>query len=510
MRLEQLLESRARANGRAIAAVEPARSQTSYADLNRYADAVREALRQAGVEARDRVGICAGKSTATLAAIFGILKAGAAYVPTDATAPASRNAYILSDCACRAVVADRQLAELLRGELGAVYDVTHALDMLDPLGADAVLLVREVSTPGIASPEADLAYILYTSGSTGRPKGVMHTHASALAFVNWCSTELEPTADDCFSSHAPFHFDLSIFDIYVSIKHGARVVLIDEGLGKQPTSLAQVIADEGISVWYSTPSILRMLVEFGRLGELPCPRMRSVLFAGEVFPLKHLRALKDVWTAPVYYNLYGPTETNVCTYYRIPATISPDRTDPFPIGRACSDDRVRITGPDDTEVAAGLEGELLVHGGSVMQGYWDLPAHDAKAFYVDATGTRWYRTGDVVREGDDGEILYLGRRDRMVKRRGYRVELGEIEAALYQHPNVSESAVVAVVDAKQELTVWAFIVWAGEKAPSTIALKTFCAQKLPRYMVPDHFSLRDELPKTSTDKVDYQRLKDSL
>jgi acyl-coenzyme A synthetase/AMP-(fatty) acid ligase len=316
--------------------------------------------------------------------------------------------------------------------------------------------------------------------------------------------------DDCFSSHAPFHFDISIFDIYVSIKHGASVVLIDEELGKQPTALARVIADEGISVWYSTPSILRMLVEFGKLGELPCPRLRIVIFAGEVFPLKPLRALKDVWITPVYYNFYGPTETNVCTYYRIPATISPDRTDPFPIGRACSDDRLLITGSDDTEVGPGEEGELLVHGGSVMHGYWNLPAHDAKAFYVDAAGTRWYRTGDVVRKGDDGEILYLGRRDRMVKRRGYRVELGEIEAALYQHPNVSECAAVAVVDAKQELVVWAFIVWAGEKAPSTIALKSFCAQKLPRYMVPDRFSLRDELPKTSTDKIDYQRLKDSL
>src|SRR5687767_13839208 len=143
MRLEQLLESSTHANGRAIAAIEPGRRQTTYGDLNRYADAACEALQQAGVEARDRVGICAGKNTATLAAIFGILKAGAAYVPTDATAPASRNAYILSDCACRAIVTDRQLAEALRGELGPGYDVTQALDVLAPLGADLVLLILE-------------------------------------------------------------------------------------------------------------------------------------------------------------------------------------------------------------------------------------------------------------------------------------------------------------------------------------------------------------------------------
>jgi acyl-coenzyme A synthetase/AMP-(fatty) acid ligase len=159
---------------------------------------------------------------------------------------------------------------------------------------------------------------------------------------------------------------------------------------------------------------------------------------------------------------------------------------------------------------AGKEGELLVHGGSVMHGYWNLPAHDAESSCVDAGGTRWYKTGDVVRQREDGEIVYLGRRDRMVKRRGYRVELAEIETALYQHPNVSESAAIAFNDAEQELTIWAFIVWTGEKAPSTIVLKTFCAQKLPRYMVPDRFSVQEELPKTSTGKVDYQRLKDLL
>jgi len=509
MRLEHLLESSVREDGQAVALIEPGRRRMSFAELDHHADAMCDALQKVGVVPRDRVGICARKCAATLVAVFGALKAQAAYVPTDATAPADRNAYIFSDCGVRAIIAERRLAESLLQDLGARHYATHALDFLDPLGADYVLLVNEAPTEDGRSA-VDLAYILYTSGSTGRPKGVMHSHASALAFVNWCSTELEPSAQDCFSSHAPLHFDLSIFDLYVSIKHGASVVLFDDELGKQPSALAQAIADEGISIWYSTPSTLRMLVEFGKLDELSFPRLRIVIFAGEVFPLKHLRALKALWPAPVYYNFYGPTETNVCTYYRVPDAISEEWNEPFPIGRPCSEDRVRLVDPDGRDVASGTEGELLVQGGSVMQGYWNLPAQEAEAFCVDDGGARWYRTGDVVRERADGEIVYLGRRDRMVKRRGYRVELGEIEAALYQHPNVSESAAIAITDDDQELTVWAFVVWTGEKAPSTILLKTFCAQKLPRYMVPDRFSLQQVLPKTSTDKVDYQRLKELL
>jgi L-proline---[L-prolyl-carrier protein] ligase len=147
-----------------------------------------------------------------------------------------------------------------------------------------------------------------------------------------------------------------------------------------------------------------------------------------------------------------------------------------------------------------------VSGGSVMLGYWNLPERNAAAFHVDQRGTRWYKTGDVVKDVA-GDLVYLGRRDRMVKRRGYRVELGEIEAALYQHPSISEAAVLASTDAHDDVVVRAFVVWSGPERPSTIELKRFCADRLPLYMVPDRWSVQADLPKTSTDKIDYQRLK---
>ena len=335
----------------------------------------------------------------------------------------------------------------------------------------------------------------------------MHTHESGLSFVNWCAETVGFTERDVFSSHAPFHFDLSILDIYVPIKQGATLILIGETLGKQPARLAQVIAQKGITVWYSTPSILRLLVEYGELDTYDFSAIRVVFFAGEVFPIKHLRALKEQWSHPRYFNLYGPTETNVCTYYELPASIPDAQIEPFPIGPVCENDRALVVNLDDEPVVAGDEGELLITGGSVMHGYWNLPKRSAQAYFVDPEGTQWYRTGDVVKESSENGFIFIGRRDRMVKRRGYRVELGEIEAALYRHPDVKEAAVIAIPHDEKGLLIKAFLSIAEGGSKSLIKMKKFCSENLPLYMIPDNFSFQPALPKTSTDKINYQALK---
>jgi non-ribosomal peptide synthetase component F len=160
----------------------------------------------------------------------------------------------------------------------------------------------------------------------------MISHAAALSFVDGASLTFRPECADRFSSHAPLHFDLSVFDLYVAIRHGARVVLISEATGKEPLRLAALIAERRISVWYSVPSVLALLVGYGKLARRSYPDLRLVLFAGEVFPVVRLRALKSLWPAPRYFNLYGPTETNVCTAFEIPPTIPEDRARPFPNG----------------------------------------------------------------------------------------------------------------------------------------------------------------------------------
>jgi amino acid adenylation domain-containing protein len=500
-----------------VAVVEPGHGSITYAQLDALSDRARDRFAAMGVKRGDRVGIYMRKSIDALAAIYGVLKAAAAYVPVDPGAPAARGAFILHNCAVKAIVIEAAHVDKFRGEyerLGGdarflIVDRPHAGNGLDRALTAAS---EEEGTPALTktvdSAPDDLAYILYTSGSTGKPKGVMLSHDNAVSFVDWCSDTFSPHSSDRFSSHAPFHFDLSILDIHVCLKHGATLVLIAEDIGKDATRLARLIADEKITIWYSAPSILGLLAQFGNLAHGDYARLRLVLFAGEVFAVKHLRALCERWSHPRYFNLYGPTETNVCTYYEVPTPVPPDRTTPYPIGYTCSHLASRVVDEDGEIVPLGTEGELCIAGRGVMKGYWSLPEQTARGFYRDADGTAWYRTGDIVTEAPDGCYTYLGRRDRMVKRRGYRVELGEIEAGLYRHPLVREAAAVALPDEESGIRIIAYLSCREPKHPSLIEIKRFCAEHLPLYMIPDQFSWHESLPKTSTDKIDYQRLKE--
>jgi amino acid adenylation domain-containing protein len=517
--LHKLLDRSAAHRPDATAVEDPARGTTlTYRELAELSDRARDRLWQMGVRPGDRVGLYMRKSVDAVAAIFGVLKTGAAYVPVDPDAPASRGALILQDAAVRVVVAEQRLAEALQSSLAA-FGAAPPMLLLDQ-SSDAIPLAARLAAdagreppPAVETvhPEPDaLAYILYTSGSTGRPKGVMLTHRSATSFVDWCSATFAPVARDRFSSHAPLHFDLSILDVFVSIRHGATLVLVDEEVGKDPLRLAPLIAERRISVWYSTPSILGLLARYGRLERYDYGALRLVLFAGEVFPVARLRELKALWPAPRYFNLYGPTETNVCTYHEIPATIEPERTAPFPIGRSCEHLRSRVVDEEGRTVSPGDDGELVVAGPGLMAGYRNLPDENARAFLTDDAGERWYRTGDLVVEEADGTYVFHGRRDRMIKRRGYRVELGEIEAGLAAHPAVCEVAVVAVRAEGAEVRVDAYLGVRDGRRPSLIELKQFCVDRLPRYMVPDRFHFVEALPRTSTDKVDYQAITRSL
>lgn len=513
--LHQFLEDSVRVRPGHPAVDEPESGTITYRDLAKLSDELRDRLHLLGVRPGDRVGIYMRKSIDAIAAIFGILKTGAAYVPVDPNAPVARGAYILSNCSVKVVIMEKRFEEKFRVESGQ-YGKVPELILLEGAGSGIFLqkaLAQEQEknpAPAIATARArpeDLAYILYTSGSTGLPKGVMLSHLNATSFVNWCSDTFAPNANDRFSSHAPFHFDLSILDIYLAIKHGGTLVLISEETGKAPGMLAPLIAEKKISVWYSTPSILSLLAQYGKLEQYDHSALRLVFFAGEVFPVKHLRALKKFWPKPRYFNLYGPTETNVCTWYEIPTTVPEERNTPYPIGKSCLNVECKVVDEKGNDVSTGQEGELVVTGEGVMQGYWDLPERTAQSFIEDRMGRRWYKTGDIVIERSDEGYIYVSRRDRMVKKRGYRVELGEIEAGLYKHPAIKEAAVIALTDEANGVRVKAFLSCKDGQRPSLIEMKGFCAENLPSYMAPDLFAFLETLPKTSTDKVDYQRLK---
>lgn len=514
--LVNLLEHSVLARPDAIAVEEASAAAPSltYRALDALSDRVRDYLIAAGVRRGDRVGVYAQKTIDAYAALLGAMKAGAAYVPVDAAAPPWRAAYILHDCAVKVVVTEARLVSAWEPEARALGELPRVL-ALDEIGGGTALsaaLDRAVDNetfPASVTLKAtpnELAYILYTSGSTGKPKGVMLTHENAMSFVRWCSETFRPASSDRFSSHAPFHFDLSILDLYLPLAHAATVVLINADQGKEPVGLAELIATRKLTVWYSTPTILSVLAQFGKMERHRYDALHTVLFAGEVFPVKHLRAVKKLLPHAAFFNLYGPTETNVCNYHPIPDSVPEDRSEPYPIGAVCSQLRARTVTEEGNDVPRGGEGELIIAGPNVMQGYWNLAEQSARAFFIDGDGTRWYRTGDIVTEGDDGVYVYVGRRDRMVKRRGYRIELGEIEAGLYRHTGVKEAAVIAGKAADGAVSIIAFLSCNSGTPPTIVELKRFCAGVMPNYMIPDIFRVLDALPKTSTDKMDYQQL----
>ncbi|MDP6538822.1 MAG: amino acid adenylation domain-containing protein [Planctomycetota bacterium] len=513
MNLHAYLASAARERSGHAAVVAQGHKALDYRGLDALSDRLRDRLVALGVAPGDRVGLCVPKSADSVAALYAVLKCGAAYVPVDATAPAGRNAFILADCGVRAVLVEAAAADALveaLAELGAGPSALRLEGVGDGSGLAAALDAADAAgeaqaTETVEAAADDLAYILYTSGSTGKPKGVEITHRNATSFVEWAHGALGTGADDRFSSHAPFHFDLSIFDLYVAAKSGATLVLVGEEAGKEPVGLARLIAAERISVWYSTPSVLSLLVQYGKLETLDLSSLRLVLFAGEVFPIVHLAALKELLPDPVYFNLYGPTETNVCTYYRIPERVAEGRVEPYPIGVVCDHLAARVVDEGGADVEAGSEGELVISGPAVTRGYWGLAELTAASRLEGDGAVVWYRTGDLVVEEEGGNYRFVGRRDRMIKKRGFRVELGEIEACLSRFPLVREVAVVAL-EGEDGVRVKAHLATGDGGRISLLKLKPFCAEHLPLYMVPDAFAFHEALPKTSTDKIDYQAL----
>src|SRR5215467_14621 len=510
--LQQLLTKSAKAYPDKPAVWARGRSIT-YRELDAASNQVAHFLRQRGVQKGDRVGLFFPKCVESIISMLGVLKAGGVYVPLDPQAPADRVGYIIGNCGIHILITNAERRSALTPETVSTLDCC-LLTEGEGNGSELVAWSQLSEFPSTYAPqvtlvETDLAYILYTSGSTGRPKGVMLTHQNALTFVEWCAEEFQVRSDDRLSNHAPLHFDLSVFDVYNTLEAGATVYLITEDLALFPTSLSNFIEAQGITIWYSVPSALMLLLLHGRVTPAKLSSLRVILFAGEVFPMKYLRQLAEVSTTSDLYNLYGPTETNVCTYYKVErerlATL-----DKLPIGIACTNTECFSVNPEGQLTKEGEAGELFVRGPSVTNGYWADPEKTRKMVvanhFQEHFEEKMYRTGDIVTVGDDGNYYFQGRRDSQIKSRGYRIELGEIEAAILSHPGVREAAVLAVPDEVIGNRIRAVVAPHISGSLGVLELQQFCASRVPKYMIPELIDLCDELPKTSTGKIDRVKL----
>ncbi|HET9179977.1 MAG TPA: amino acid adenylation domain-containing protein [Terriglobia bacterium] len=477
----------------------------SYTELDAKSDEIAAAVERMKLRPGSKVGIFRKKSIPTVAAIYGVLKAGCAYVPIDTKMGPDKLAAVLQDAGLEALIVDpvleKKIQDVAAGGLGYHFEeVSSSGDLLYFAGPSGVR--------NTASMEPSLAYILYTSGSTGIPKGVQHTNASALAFVSWAVTEFNISSSDRLSCHAPLHFDLTIFDLFAAAMTGACVVLIPDDVAIFPLQVASIIKNERISIWYSVPFALIQLLERGDLGQRDLA-LREVIFAGERFPPTQLQQLARTLPKVRLTNLFGPTETNVCTYHHLsPPDLASDQF--CPIGIPCPYSLIEVVNENGNRVAAGETGELLVGGASVMTGYLNKPELNEKKFVtrmIQGQAERLFRTGDLVSMAEGQPMFFHGRFDRQVKVRGFRIELDEIEAALANCAGVAAAAVWIDNDRNGFAEVRAAV--ASDAASAKLSgddLIWKIRRQLSVAAVPLRVCVLSSLPRTVNGKIDYAEL----
>lgn len=490
-------------------------SSLSYGQLAQDSSRLARVLQDRGVRKGDRVGIYAQKGLESALAIHGILKAGAAYVPLDPNAPTARLSMIAQDCGIAHIVTEPSKLDAVHAliddgvELRTTVGVEPAdLPDLGVSWSDIESAPAQVASEGFT--ELDLAYILYTSGSTGTPKGVVHTHRSALAFAQAAATTYGLRSDDRVTNHAPLHFDLSTLDYFATAVVGGTTIVIPEGHTKLPASLAKLLADERVTVLYAVPLALAHLLLYGAMEQRDLTSIRWVLFGGEPFPPKHLYALMEKLPGAQFSNVYGPTEVNGVTYWIVPEP-SGAAESPIPIGEPYPNVSLFVADSDGGAVAPGESGELWVESPTMMQGYWNRPSLDERAFARKAgpgpRGRNYHRTGDLVRQDETGVLHFLGRMDRQIKTRGYRVELDEVEAVLSTHSGVETAAAYGVPDGRGSQVIEASVVLRPGADIGVADLKAHAALSLPAYAVPDVVDIVPDVPRTATDKIDRVTLK---
>ncbi|CAA9356135.1 MAG: hypothetical protein AVDCRST_MAG89-3447, partial [uncultured Gemmatimonadetes bacterium] len=491
--IHALFEAQAAATPDAVALSFGA-ERVTYAQLDARANRVARRLRGMGVQAETRVAVCAERSPELVAALLGVLKAGGAYVPLDPSYPADRLAFMLSDCDVPVLAAHSALAEALPPHRAAVLR----------LDADAAEIEAESAEPLALDGDAgDAAYVMYTSGSTGRPKGIVVPHRAVVRLVRGANFA-RMGADEAWLQLAPISFDASTLEIWAPLLNGGRLVVFP---AEQPTldGLEQTVREGGVTSLWLTAGLFNTVVD-GRVGALA--GVRQLLVGGDVLSVDHVRRVQQAHPGLRVVNGYGPTENTTFTCCHAVRGVDLEAA-AIPIGGPVANSTAYVLDAALRPTPHGVPGELYTGGDGVARGYLNQPALTAERFIPDpfsaTPGARMYATGDHVRRGDDGALEFLGRIDRQVKVRGFRIEPGEVEAALRAQPGVRDAVVAPRGQgAQKRLLAWV----AADSGVDEDALLAALQAELPAYMVPSAVVVMPELPLNPNGKVDRHALPD--
>ncbi len=425
------------------------------------------------------IGVYSEKNIHAPVFVYSVLWASKAYLPIDYRSPVERILQILHTAKPAAVVVQEKF---LAAFTNAIHDQKIQFSS-KPINNEYTLIIFE--NPKVYS--ADLAYILFTSGSTGVPKGIMHTHQSAFAFLQWCG---ETFNSECkrFVSIAPFQFDLSVFDLFYPLMLGGSLLLPNDFSLGNSRMMAELIEDYKIETIYSTPSFFNWFLTTGRPERRNFSDTKQLLIAGETLHWILLHELKKNFVNSEYYNLYGPTETNVCTYYKVNFSDERLYKTAVPIGKPCSNCQILLL--------HGVTGqELHVTGSNLMLGYASID----KSPFTLLNGNHFYNTGDVVEYVFEENLVYISRADRMIKKNGFRIEPSEVEACLKKLAGIKDAVAIAKRDT-ESTQLLAFVV--AEIEYDMLTLRNHCAEKIPYYMIPDLFIFVDNIPLNANHKTD--------
>ena len=563
--IHELFEAQAERTPEAVAVVFPSPGfsrcsedkELTYQELNRRANQLAHYLRKLGVGPEVLVGICMERSLEMVIGLLGILKAGGAYVPLDPEYPKQRLAFMLEDAEPKVLLTQskflsqlpertadgRQMTDDVRGMTGDGRPVTD--DGRPPFSCRSIVLgppssflerspvigprsslprsairhptmicldtgwaaiERESEENPVCEVTADnLAYMIYTSGSTGRPKGVMNTHRGICNRLLWMQDVHRLTRADRVLQKTPFSFDVSVWEFFWPLLFVARLIMARPGGHRDNAYLVRLITEQEITTLHFVPSMLRVFLE--EQGIETCNCLKHVICSGEALPFELQERFFARLDAALH-NLYGPTEASVDVTSWACKRGSDQRI--VPIGRPIANTQIYLLDSHLQPVPVGVLGELHIGGVSLGRGYLNRPDSTAEKFipnpFSDEPGARLYKSGDLARYLPDGNIEFFGRIDNQVKIRGVRVELGEIEAVLRQHPAVQAAVAVAREDASTEKHLVAYVVPEQDQPPAISELRRFLREKLPQTMVPAAVVILDTLPLTPNGKADRRAL----